>query len=178
MKFKKVSITLAALTLSAQAAAVSKLDEKLIKDFSQQKQVISAVEPDFGMYKVEKGLALVPATIAAEAAVIEKRGNDVVIKLDKQTDIVAPGTLVRNIITGKLAPVSGNISVLLAEGVSANDIAMQTGLSVVSSFSGTGLAVVAVANNQDVIEAAKKLRQTGLVKEARIEVLEARHTAR
>lgn len=178
MKFKKVSITLAALTLSAQAAAITKHDEHLVKEVNQHKQVNKATAPDFAMYKVEKGLALVPATIAAEDAVIEKRGNDVVVKLDKHSDIVAPGTLVRNIITGKLAPVSGNISVLLAEGVSANDIAAQTGLSVVSSFVGTGLAVVAVANDQDVIEAAKQLRQTGLVKEARIEVLEARHTSR
>lgn len=178
MKFKKVSITLAALTLSAQAAAVSKLDEKLNKDINQHKQVISAVKPDFGMYKVEKSLALVPATIAAEDAVIEKRGNDVVIKLDKQNDVVYPGSLVRNIFTGNLAPVSGNISVLLAEGVSAQDVATQTGLKLISSFGGTGLAVVAVASNQDVLDAAKQLRKSGLVKEARIEVLEARHTAR
>jgi len=178
MKFKKVSITLAALTLSVQAAAITKLDENLVKETNQQKQVHKVSQPDFGMYKVEKSLALVPATIAAEDAVIEKRGNDVVIKLEKQNDVVYPGSLVRNIFTGNLAPVSGKISVLLAEGVTAQDVAAQTGLNLVSSFVGTGLAVVAVASDQDVLDASKQLRKSGLVKEARIEVLEARHTAR
>jgi hypothetical protein len=38
--------------------------------------------------------------------------------------------------------------------------------------------VVSVAENQDVLKAQELLKASGLIKEARIEVLEARHTAR
>lgn len=178
MKFKNVTITLAALTLSAHAAAVNNLELNVQKNLAASKQVKSFTKPDFGAYKVERNLALVPASIAATDAVVEKRGNEAVVKLDKQNDLVLPGTLVRNIFTGNLAPVSGNISVLLGDNVSAGDIAAQTGFKLVSEFTETGIAVVSVDDNQDVLEAAKKLRSLGLVKEARIEVLEARHTSR
>lgn len=178
MKLRNVTITLAALTLSAHAAAVNNLELTTSKNTVASKQVKQFDKPDFGTYKVERNLALVPATIAAADAVIEKRGNEAVVKLDKSNDLVTPGTLVRNIFTGNLAPVSGNISVLLGDGVSASDIAAQTGFKLVSEFTQTGLAVIAVGENQDVLAAAQQLRKLGLVKEARIEVLEARHTAR
>ena len=178
MKFKNLTITLAALGLSAHAAAANNLDLNVPKNAGASKQFKSFTKPDFGPYKVERSLVLVPSSIAAADAVVEKRGNEAVVKLDKQNDLVLPGTLVRNIFTGNLAPVSGNISVLLGDNVSASDITAQTGFKLVSEFTETGIAVVSVDDNQDVLEAAKKLRSLGLVKEARIEVLEARHTAR
>lgn len=178
MKFKNVTITLAALTLSAHAAAANNLELNVPKNAVVSKQVKGVIKPDFGTYKVERNLALVPASIASADAVIEKRGNEAVVKLDKRNDLVIPGTLVRNIFTGNLAPVSGNITVLVSEGVSANDILVKTGFKLVSEFTETGLAVIAVGDNQDVLEAAEELRSLGFVKEARVEVLETRHTAR
>ncbi|MFY8350652.1 hypothetical protein AAEU29_08985 [Pseudoalteromonas sp. SSM20] len=178
MKLKLLSMTVAAMTLSTQATAVSKFDAGVADKVDTQKQVQQLSKADFGMYKVEKGLALVPSSIAAADSVIASKGENAVVALEVPNDLVKPGSLVRNIFTGNLAPLSGNISILLKKGVSANDVAAATGLKLESSFSGTDLAVVSVAENQDVLKAQELLKASGLIKEARIEVLEARHTAR
>lgn len=178
MKFKTLSITLAAVTLSAHAAAATKIDQLVAEKLTPNTPVQAVQQADFGTYKIEKSLALIPTSIANPESVIAKQGNNAIVKLDEPTDAVVPGSLVRNIFTGNLAPISGNITVLLADNVTSKDVAAATGLSLVSTFAGTKLAVVSVAENQDVLKAVETLKASGLIKEARIEVLEARHTAR
>lgn len=178
MKLKTLSITLAAVTLSAQATAATKFDKLVTDKLVAQAQVEQIQQPDFGNYKIEKQLALIPTSLAAPEKVIAKQGNSAIVKRDVAADDVLPGSLVRNIFTGNLAPISGNITVLLNDDATAQQVAAATGFSIVSSFSGTKLAVVSVAQDQDVLKAVEAINATGLVKEARIEVLEARHTSR
>ena len=178
MKIKNVSMSLAALVISTQAAAVEKSNELLDININAANQIQKVSHADFGVYKIEKSLALVPSTIADTNNVVGIKGNNAVVKLNEQIDSILPGSLVRNIFTGNLAPISGKINVLLAEGVSGADIESATGLELVTSFSGTDLAIVSVAGDKDVMSAVEALKASGLVKETRIEVLESYFSAR
>jgi hypothetical protein len=84
MKLKLLSMTVAAMTLSTQATAVSKFDAGVADKVDTQKQVQQLSKADFGMYKVEKGLALVPSSIAAADSVISSKGENAVVLLKFQ----------------------------------------------------------------------------------------------
>ena len=60
----------------------------------------------------------------------------------------------------------------LKTGVSADEVSSITGLTIVSAYAGTQIVVFKVTGTQDLIEASKQLKSTGLVKVAKIEVLE------
>ena len=79
--------------------------------------------------------------------------------------------------TGELAPLSGNINVLLKDGVTADQVSSQLGLTLVVSYPNTKLAVFKASPDADVIEVAAAIKSSGLVKSARIEVLETIYQA-
>ncbi|WP_298771523.1 hypothetical protein [uncultured Shewanella sp.] len=142
-------------------------------DLSRQEHYLLTTEKsDFGAYKVEHQLALVPQSIAAVDYTTESLGTMSVVKSARPIKRVVEGTLARNVLTNKLAPISGNITVLLAKDVTLDNVVQATGLSVVSSYSGTQLAVLKVPANEDVLIAAKQLKALDLVVQTKIEVLD------
>jgi len=106
-----------------------------------------------------------------------RKGEITVVSVETSSDVVTKGTLVRNIFTNNLTSLSGNITILLKDGMSASDVASAAGLKVVSLFPGTKIAVLAVNDGQDILVASKQLKASGLIKEAKIEVLETIYTA-
>ncbi len=179
MKFNKIAVLTASVLLSTTVVAQNVLDKNLIKPEVKSKQVQRdfAQTTDFGSYIVERELAYVPSSVVNTDMVISTKGSMSLVKTDNRIDQVIKGTLVKNILTNEFGTLSGNISVLLKDGVSADDIATETGLTVVTSYAGTQIAVLKVTGTQDIIEANKQLKLSGLVKVAKIEVLETIHIA-
>ena len=137
----------------------------------QEHYLLTTEKSDFGAYKVEYQLALVPKSIAAIDHTRGSLGAMSVVKNQRPINRVVEGTLARNVLTNKLAPISGNITVLLAKDVTLDEVIQATGLNVVSAYNGTQLAVLKVPSNQDVLLAAKQLKALDLVVETKIEVL-------
>ncbi|WP_299011877.1 hypothetical protein [uncultured Shewanella sp.] len=171
--------------LPAQAQKqVSEVDRLLqqsriqANDLSRQKHYLLTTEKsDFGAYKVEYQLALVPKSIASIDHTTGSLGTMSVVKNERPINRVVEGTLARNVLTNKLAPISGNITVLLAKDVTLDKVIQATGLHAVSAYNGTQLAVLKVPDNQDVLLAAQQLKALDLVVEAKIEVLDVVHEA-
>ena len=174
MKFNKIAVLTASVLLSSSAFANA--DKDLIKPETKvTKHVVQ--KADFGAYKIERNLVYIPKSVASINNVIATKGNMAIVKSDTTIDRVAKGTLVRNTLTNEVSALSGNISVLLKKGVSANQVAEESGLSLVSAYAGTQIAVLKVTGTQDLLKASESLKASGLVKVARIEVLEMRHKA-
>lgn len=175
MKFKQL-IVLGAACLSLSAAANTGFDKEL-KLPKQQVSNLKFNKADFGSYKVEKNLRLVPTSVAAGEHIVMQKGQMSVVRVENASDLVSKGTLVRNILTDNLTTLSGNITVLLQDGISASEVALAAGLKVISVFPGTKIAVLSVNEGQDILAASRQLKASGYTKEARIEVLETIYTA-
>jgi len=176
MKINKLVILGAAACISLSATAGSVADKKL----QLPKKPVTSVKyskTDFGSYKVEQNLRLVPVSVAADEHVVSKQGDMAVVQTTAESQLVTKGTLVRNVLTNNLTSLSGNITILLKDGISATEVAQLSGLKVVSVFPGTKIAVLAVNDGQDILTAAEQLKSSGYTKEARIEVLETIYTA-
>ena len=173
MKIKQLIVLGAAACISFGATANTSSDKELQLP-KKQVAKLKFDKADFGSYKIEKNLRLVPSSVASEEHVVMQKGEMTVVSVDKSSDVV---TLVRNIFTNNLTSLSGNITILLKDGMSASDVASAAGLKVVSLFPGTKIAVLAVNDGQDILVASKQLKESGLIKEAKIEVLETIYTA-
>ncbi|WP_404341564.1 hypothetical protein [Pseudoalteromonas mariniglutinosa] len=176
MKLNKLIALSAAACIAVTAQANTDKDKEL-KLAAKQASSLKFTQTDFGSYKVEKSLRLVPASVVADQHVVMRKGDMAVVNATQSSDLVTKGTLVRNILTDNLTSLSGNITVLLKDGMSADDIAVAMGMKVVSVFPGTAVAVLAVSANQDILITAKELKSQGYAKEAKIEVLETIYTA-
>ena len=172
MKIKQLIVLGAAACISFGATANTSSDKELQLP-KKQVAKLKFDKADFGSYKIEKNLRLVPSSVASEEHVVMQKGEMTVVSVDKSSDVVTKGTLVRNIFTNNLTSLSGNITILLKDGMSASDVASAAGLKVVSLFPGTKI----VNDGQDILVASKQLKESGLIKEAKIEVLETIYTA-
>ncbi|MFS1525848.1 hypothetical protein ACL7TT_17355 [Microbulbifer sp. 2304DJ12-6] len=182
MKLNTLMILTAALCLSgmAQASAVDSVEKKDIK--VKQLRTISearANSAEFGMFKVERSMASVPSSIAAPEQVVAVKGEMAIVSIDADAarDVVAKGTIVRNTLTDELTTLTGNITILLGENVSASEVAAAAGMEVVSVFPGTDIAILKVREGNDLLEAFNAIRQSGLTVESRVEVTETMHKA-
>ncbi|MBU2892906.1 hypothetical protein KO495_06160 [Colwellia sp. D2M02] len=176
MKLNKIVVLATSVLLStnvmAQQSQLVELPkaEKVSTKFSLDKT-------DFGTYIIERDLAYLPTAIADVDAVIGTKGAMSLVKTNQPIKHITKGTLVRNTLTNELAALSGNISVLLKEGVSAEQLSAETGLAVVSVYEGTKIAVFKVTGQQDIIAARKQLEESGFTKVVKIEVLDSIHVA-
>ncbi|PWK54366.1 S8 family serine peptidase [Pleionea mediterranea] len=175
MSLKKTVLLSASImtALAVSAQSPTPLLESAPKKTVKQ---INMAQPDFGGYKVERKLKYVPVSQIGQQKVIKKTQSMAIVETASQTT-VTKNTVVRNILTGELAPLSGNINVLLKDGVTADQVSSQLGLTLVVSYPNTKLAVFKASPDADVIEVAAAIKSSGLVKSARIEVLETIYQA-
>ncbi|MCW8878365.1 MAG: hypothetical protein OQJ89_11300 [Kangiellaceae bacterium] len=176
---KKIAVTSAGLIFAA--TAVAQATPKLIKpgqevEVKQVRKVIST-QADFGGYKVEREMAYVPVSQIGKKQVITQTNSMAIVESSTPKKIVNKNTVVRNLLTGELAPVSGNINVLLKKGVSADKLRTELGLTLVVSYPNTQLAVFKASEDADLIAVADAIKSSGLVSNARIEVLETIYSA-
>ncbi|PAJ73602.1 hypothetical protein CJF42_14945 [Pseudoalteromonas sp. NBT06-2] len=176
MKLNKLSVVTASVLLSTSVMAQALVEREFIKPVKKVSKY-TAQKVDFGSYKVERNLIYIPKSVASTENIVSTKGIMAIVRTDSPVQLVSKGTLVRNTFTDVVSPLSGNISLLLKQGVSVQQVSDETGLSVVSAYAGTNLAVVKVKEGQDLIEASKQLKASGLVKVAKIEVLEILHKA-
>ncbi len=138
------------------------------------------LKPDFGSYHIEKDLTLVNENQVKDRRVIQRANNGVIVtkNITDKKQFSYNTTVVRNINTGKLAPLSGNIIVLLKEGTSAQGIAEKLGVKVYMKFPDSAIAVFSVPNDKDIVKVYENMVASSSIKSAQIEVLEKKYIPR
>lgn len=89
-------------------------------------------------------------------------------------DRLSGGVQVYNEATRTMGTVSGNLTVLAKEG-NLSSVAQQFGLRIVNQDSRTGLGQLAVPENVDMQQLVEEIKASGLVRAARIELIEPRN---
>ena len=176
MKLNKLIMLGAVACLSNAAQANISIEEQLSQSVAKTATLAQHVNAEFGAYKVEPSLQLVPASIADTKNVVAAKGAMSVVT-GNTTDVVGKGSVVRNTLTNELTTLTGNIIVLLAKDADASLLAEQAGMKVVSVFPGTDLAVFGAIQGNDLVAAFNSLNESSLALSSKVEVTDTLFTA-
>ena len=134
--------------------------------------------PDFAHYKIELDLEIVEKEKNNDRKVLRELGSKTVLMIkpiQREKRLFNEGVLVRNMLTGELSPVSGNIIALLSRNANAEKIAKHIGISLYLNPSNSSLVVFKTPQSSDILDKYKKLIKLDNVQQASIEVLEHRY---
>ena len=181
MKLNKIIVLSAVACLSGLANA-NIIDKDIKLPSLEKKKIISKVQhtnSGLGAYKLEPLMQMIPSAIASEDSIVESRGTMSIVNVanTSTSDVVGKGSIVRHSLTNKLTSLTGNITVLLNNGVNASELATATGMEVVSVFPKTNIAILKVVEGADLIEAFNNLKASSLVAESRVEVTSTFYSA-
>lgn len=173
----KMKLTLAALAAIGTITAVqaSEINPELkkfaaVKTAAKKEQLNQ--DADFGVYKLQPDLALAPSSLAGSTQQGLLNGRAVVQQAVVNTDgKVKTDSVVRNLLTGEIGVVTGRISVLANDQASLQQLRQEFGLSMVKAVN-KQIAIVQAPAGADLTALLKSIRASGLVKEARLDVIE------
>lgn len=167
----------AAIGLSGAVQADVTIDNNFENKAMKTTTVVNYSQAEFGAYKVERSLQLVPSAIAAADQVVASKGTMSVVQAAASDDVVGKGSVVRNTLTNEVTTLTGNVIVLLSKNANASDLAAQANMEVVSLFPGTDIAVFAVQQGKDLVEAYNSLSGSELALSSKVEVTDTIFTA-
>ena len=178
MKFNKIIALSTVVCLSGFANA--NIIDKGFELPSVEKKKIAKIKyttSELGAYKVEPLMATIPSSIASTDSVVVSKGAMSIVNIDAASDVVGKGSIVRHTLTNELTTLTGNITVLLNNGVSADALATEVGMEVVSVFTKANIAILKVSEGKDLVEAYNMLRASALAAESKIEVTSTIYSA-
>jgi hypothetical protein len=173
----KIKLTIAALaaigTITAvQAAEINPELKKFAAVKTEAKKERLNESADFGVYKLQPDLVLVPSSLAGKTDQGVLNGRAVVQQAVINTDgKVKTDAVVRNLLTGEIGVVTGRISILAKDQASLQELRQQFGLNLVKAVN-KQIAIVQAPAGADLTVLMKSIRESGLVKEARLDVIE------
>lgn len=174
MKFKLTLVALAAIgnLASAQAVEVSPELKKLVPAKTTAAKSRIAENADFGVYKLLPELALAPASLAADTTQGTLSGRALVKQTVSNADrTVKTDAVVRNLLTGELGVVTGRLSILANNSAALQRLQQDFGLTLVKTV-GDKIAIMQAPAGTNLTSLVTAVRQSGLVKEARLDVVE------
>jgi hypothetical protein len=174
MNFKLTLVALAAIgTMAcAQATEVSPELKKLLPAKTEAVKERTVGNADFGVYKLLPELALAPASLAADTSHGTLSGRALVKQTVVNTDgAVKTDAVVRNLLTGELGVVTGRLSILASDTAALHSLQQDFGLKLVKAV-GDKIAIMQAPAGANLTELVDSIRKSGLVKEARLDVVE------
>ena len=177
MKLNKLMILGAAACLSGMAQADIVTDKVLGEAEKKVTVIKEAIKGEFGAFKLEPSLQVVPSAVASTELVVAEKGSMSIVTSQGSDETVGKGSVVRNTLTNQLTTLTGNITVLLSENASASELAAVAGLEVVSVFPGTDIAIFAAKEGTDLLKAFNSINQSELAVESKIEVTDTIYTS-
>lgn len=167
----------AAVCLSGMAQADIVADKELGEAKQKVTVINKAVKGEFGAFKLEPSIQVVPSALASADSVVGENGAMSFVSSQTTNDLVGKGSVVRHTLTNQLTTLTGNITVLLNKNASASELASLDGLKLVSVFPGTDIAIFSAEEGKDLLEAYKSINESGLVAESKIEVSDTIYTS-
>ncbi|WP_337879618.1 hypothetical protein [Rheinheimera sp.] len=172
----RLKLTLVALTCAGMAATTQALPTNPVL---QQKpaahtESLKTEKADFGVYQIQSSLTVAPANLAT-GKVAEVSGQAIVQAPQASADkTLKANTVVRNLLTGDYGVVTGRLSVLVKDKSALTALEQQFGLKQVKT-AGQRIALLQAPVGADLTALLQSVRQSGLVTEARLDVLEKRN---
>lgn len=168
MKMKILALSVLAVTGMSVASA-----NELRAEPVQTVERPAAVAADFATYRVLPG---VKASGSAQAGYnldeVVAAAPAAMTAVEFENVRPSEGNVVYNEITSDYGVLTGHVSVLAADGANVRDIAEQFGLQVEMSESSIGLGVLYAGADADLVELAQLIRESGLARAVKIDVLE------
>lgn len=174
MKIKLAIAALAAIgtMTSVQATVLNPELKKLAPVKTEAKNQQLEQKADFGVYKVQPDLILVPSSLAGDNNKGLVNGRAIVQQVKVSADrTVKMDSVVKNLLTGEMGVVTGRISILAKDQASLQQLQQQFGLGLVKSV-GKQIAIVQAPADANLSELIQAIRASGLVREARLDVVE------
>jgi hypothetical protein len=182
----KSMITLAmALSLPlAQAQQVREIPElqvQVVSDTSDTLAATGKAQPlatTFGTYVTVAGYTAGTADLVQNAETVATFGELSVFADPTQAKpaVVTQHTVVRNLISGELAIVTGRISVLTQDAAALNAAVRQLGLKQLKSLRKGQLQMLQASSHADLLALTQQLQKVSGVKTVKLDVLDKRHT--
>ncbi|MCA1930037.1 hypothetical protein [Rheinheimera sp.] len=174
MKIKLAIAALAAIgtMTSVQATELNPELKKLAPVKTETKKHQLDEKADFGVYKLQPDLVLVPSSLAGNNNQGLVNGRAIVQQAKVSTDgAVKTDSVVKNLLTGEMGIVTGRISILAKDQASLQQLQQQFGLGLVKAVS-KQIAIVQAPAGANLSELIQSIRASGLVREARLDVVE------
>lgn len=140
----------------------------------------TAPQTTFGVYQIQPSFAAVTADQNDGRQVVEQLGAVQVIAQQASaaaSSIVQTNTVVRNVLTGELAVVTGRISVLNSDAAAVKAVANRLGLKQLHSFNKGKVLVLQASANTDLLAVTEQLKAISGVSKVKIDVLENKQEA-
>lgn len=137
------------------------------------------MQPTFGTYAVVAGFSTTTANSVVNAETVAVLGEQKVYANPAQAKPtqVTQNTVVRNLISGELAIVTGRISVLTKDVKALNSAIQKLGLKPLKSIRKGQLQMLQAGENADLLALAQQLESLPGVKAVKLDVLDKRNTA-
>lgn len=137
------------------------------------------LQATFGTYVTVAGFSATTADTVLTADAVTTLGDHKVYANPAQAKpaAVTQNTVVRNLMSGELAIVTGRISVLTQNVAALNTAAAQLGLKPLKSLRQGQLQMLQAGANADLLQLTQQLQHVAGVKTVKLDVLDKRHTA-
>jgi hypothetical protein len=148
-------------------------------DGKMPSRVIDPNLKTYGVYTLQPKLVALPQSLASRSATSQELGNFTLVATDagnKAIEEFRKNAVVQNRITGELGVVTGNLTILLKEGVSIQQLEQQFGFTTIESAEKTGVYIVQPSKEQNLLPIREQVERSGLIKVVRLDILEKKYT--
>ena len=184
----KVSILATTLCLLVNTASAQDLKSELRQNTVEPSLEKASITEDdhakrYGVYLLQPDLVAVPQALADRSISNKDIGNMTLVQRASTNDIdqtieFRRNAVVRNSLTGEMGVVTGNISVLAKPGKDISQLLQQFDLKIVRSANSTGVFIVRAENDIELLSLLQQINASGLVKTARLDILEKKYSNR
>lgn len=184
--YKSIFTLALALTFPlAQAQQVREIPELTPQAAAQSSETVADTreampsQATFATYVVVAGYRATTAQSVIDAETVAVLGEQKIYATPSQAEpaVVTQNTVVRNMISGDLAIVTGRISVLTQDVGALNAAIQALGLKPLKTLRKGQLQMFQASANADLLALSQQLEQLPGVKAVKLDVLDKRHTA-
>lgn len=182
MKYS-LSIVAIALCLSAQGvqAQTAKDEFRPVETATAETVTVKQNTAKYGVYQLNAELIAVPQALADRSNARQDLANMTLVSRAAMTDLdqvieFRRHAVVENLLTGETGIVTGNISLLSSQRADVQTLLQQFDLKIVRSATATGVYIVQPNRDVELLSLLQQIQSSGLVKTARLDILEKKYT--
>ena len=182
MKFS-LSMVAVALCLSTQGANAQTVRDELrpVQAPATERSEAAASTVNYGVYRLNPELIAVPQALADRNNAQRDLANMTLVSrasVDGLDQVIEfrRNAVVENQLTGEPGIVTGNISLLSTDNADVSALLQQFDLKIVRSAAATGVYIVQPNRDVELLGLLGQIQRSGLVKTARLDILEKKYT--
>lgn len=182
MKYS-LSIVAIALCLSAEGAQAQTAKDEFrpVETVTAEQATVKQNSTKYGVYQLNTELIAVPQALADRSNARQDLANMTLVSRAAMADLdqvieFRRNAVVENLLTGETGIVTGNISLLSNQRAGVQTLLQQFDLKIVRSATATGVYIVQPNSDVELLGLLQQIQSSGLVKTARLDILEKKYT--